>query len=94
MNMEELRDALVEADESLAIMNRYRILVNKLMKAKNEGEPFIPKTWLDIFAVPATTCEYTEEQYAKVLELREELLKLIGTLGYASEQANAFCLAE
>ena len=94
MNKEEIKEALMESDENLAIMNRYRILVNNLMAAKKEGEPFIPKTWLDIFDVPATTCEYTEEQYAKVLELKDELLELIGTLGYASEQANAFCLAE
>lgn len=93
--IDENRDEiLMENTEDLAIMNRYRLLVNKLVETKADKNLFVSKQFADVLDTPETTCEYTEEQYAKVLELKEELFSLAHALGYSVEQANILIQSE
>ena len=36
-------------------------------------EMLVPQNWIDNFDIPSTSCEYTEEQWEKVQEMKEDL---------------------
>lgn len=94
MNTIEVERDLMERSEDVSILERYRTCVQNMVSARSRGERFVPKNWLCIFDTPETTCEYTEEQYTKVVELKEELQKVVHTLGYTIDDPNTYVLAE
>lgn len=87
---EELEDELVETREFESIYRRYRNCIVRMFNAKENGEIFILKRWIEELNEPTESCSYTAEQWEKVQELKEELKKFAKMLGYINEDENAF----
>lgn len=80
MRDEELLEQM-EQRENYMILYRFQNCVRNMLKAKLKKETIVPRNWIDNLDIPSITCEYREEQWEKVKDMKEDLECLAGELG-------------
>ena len=90
MGREELEEELVETREIMEIFRCYNGAVEKILKAKNNNEPLVLKSWIAELEIPKVKCDYNGDEVSLFRELQKNLVNLAKMLGYTREDANAF----